>query len=152
MAVYWLLLQLCVYAYTQYVILHHFHLLHCIHYAWPIQTTTFPYQYHPLIIESPVSPLVLLTYNTLCIVPNVTTQRRLCCACWESSVAHRGARTTSVALISKKKILFELTTTLYVLYASCTTCAIDLRFPERRSEVQQSKGLSIDSSLARIDT
>ena len=29
-----------------------------------------------------------------------------------------------------KKIIFELTTTLYVLYASCTTCVIDLRFPE----------------------
>ena len=54
--------------------------------------------------------------------------------------------------LGEKKIPFELTTTLYVLYASCTTCAIDLRFPERRSEVQQSKGLSIDSSLARIDT
>ena len=72
--------------------------------------------------------------------------------------------------LGEKKTLFKLTTTLYVLYASCTTCVIDPRFLELkcggprglsspnlesrtwRSEVQQSEGLSIDSSLAGIDT
>ena len=51
-------------------------------------------------------------------------------ACRESLAARRGARTTSVALVGEKKNVFELTTTLYVLYASCTTCVIDPRFPE----------------------
>ena len=32
--------------------------------------------------------------------------------------------------LGEKKTVFELTTTLYVLYASCTTCVIDPRFPE----------------------
>ena len=56
--------------------------------------------------------------------------RNLRGACRKSSAARGGARTTSVALVGGKKIVFELTTTLYVLYASCTTCVIDPRFPE----------------------
>ena len=65
---------------------------------------------------------------------NNTTEATLCAT---SEVrAERVQRHTGVLAqpwshsLGEKKAIFNLTTTLYVLYASCTTCVIDPRFPE----------------------
>ena len=60
---------------------------------------------------------ILCTSCTTCMLLGVTTQQRL-----------HWAQPWS---LGEKKTIFKLvTTTLYVLSASCTTCVIDPRFPE----------------------
>ena len=55
-------------------------------------------------------------------------------------------------LLGGKKIVFELTTTLYVLYASCTTCVIDPRFLEPKcGGLRGLRGLSPESGTRRSE-
>ena len=62
------------------------------------------------------------TEATLCATSKVRAER----VRWHTGVL---AQPRSHSL-GGKKIVFELTTMLYVLYASCTTCVIDPRFLE----------------------
>ena len=50
--------------------------------------------------------------------------------CRESLVARGVLAQPRLHSLGEKKTVFDLTMTLYVLYASCTTCIIDPRFPE----------------------